>query len=343
MHMWRTTPSTPSSPRRASRALLLVVVLLGALAGAGLTSQPAGATGLPDLQCGVNPTTDVRLRADLTCDTGFAGDADHTGAPLVNIDLGGHTLTVINGTCTFFGRCGAIFNEASVSNGKVVGDLKDVRRIDRVRVTGSVYLNEGTPLDSPATLVRSSVRNGRVAVWGSNVTVRKNTISGGGATGGGIQIDNTSRGTANTKVTENWVLDTPGDGIQINSIGCSVCTGSISGSIKGNLVARSGAAGINVAGLLVALGRVDVSGNLLLSNAGDGIKIASFTPASIGGGPIVLTSNRALFNKGHGITSTWLGSDPTQTTVDGGRNVAHFNAVSPQCVGVTCTTGWFGF
>ena len=170
-------PQLPALRAAMSRALLLTAVIVGTIVGIGVTGQPAGATTrLPDLQCGVNPTTDVRLRADLTCDTGFAGDADHTGAPLVNIDLGGHTLTVTNGTCSFFGRCGAIFNEASVSNGKVVGDLKNVRRVSFVRVTGSVYLNENTP--DPAVLEASTVRGGRVGILGPNSTVRFSTPVG---------------------------------------------------------------------------------------------------------------------------------------------------------------------
>ena len=46
----------------------------GSSSGSPFRPAAAGATRAPDLQCGVNPTTDVRLRADLTCTDGFRID-----------------------------------------------------------------------------------------------------------------------------------------------------------------------------------------------------------------------------------------------------------------------------
>ena len=48
-------------------------------------------------------------------------------------------------------------------------------------------------------------------------------------------------------------------------------------------------------------------------------------------------------NGGHGINSEWVVSDPTKGVVDGGGNRARRNAVSPQCVGVACSSRCFVF
>jgi len=329
MHIRRRSPHTDRTPSRVRRAWFLAVLVIGTLAGVGLPSQPAGATHLPDLQCGVNPTTDVRLRADLTCDQGFVGD------------LGGHTLTVVNGTCTFFGRCGAIYNEASVRNGKIVGDLKNIRRTSFVRVAGSVYLNENTP--DPALLEASTVRGGRVGILGPDATVRFSVVSGGGAVGGGIQFLDALAGITNARIYANRISDSPAAGISVLST-CGSCAGSISGAIAFNTITRSGTAGIDVKGQLPSVGRLEITGNIVRTNGGDGIHVAaSPAPPTIGGGPIVITGNWALRNGGHGINSEWIVDDPTQGVVDGGHNQSRWNAVSPQCVGVDCSSHCFDF
>ena len=311
--------------------------------GVGVTSQAAGATTVEhDLQCGVNPTTDVRLRSDLTCDQGFRGGLD---TPAVNIDLGGHTLTVTNGTCespNSNSYCGAIFGEASVSNGKVVGDLQNVHRVSRVRVIGTVLIEDNVSGDAGPSLVERSVINGCVAVLGPNATVQDNRISGGGAFCGGVYMDDSAKGLGNTQILGNRIANAPGAGIDVaDNLGC-ICPPDITGVIHGNTVVRSGGAGIDVRGALWTLGHLDIDGNTLRDNAGDGIRVsmgafAPFAPPGSSIGPVVVTGNRASGNGGHGIFTDVVSANPAFGVVDGGGNVARRNAVAPQCVGVACS------
>ena len=52
------------------RRIVAVIVLATGILVA-LPSYPVDASRVPDLQCGVNPTSSVRLRADLTCTERF--------------------------------------------------------------------------------------------------------------------------------------------------------------------------------------------------------------------------------------------------------------------------------
>src|SRR5690242_3616051 len=193
-----TTGSPPSildmNLRRTILTALLALGLLLGLAGPAGAMEPRHVAGL---QCGVNPTSDVRLRSDLTCTDGFRLDP----ADQVDVDLAGHRLTVTNGTCTSFGPCGAISGAASVTDGWVTGDLKDVALIRRVRVKGSVYLGESNT--GPATLERSLVRDGQVGVFGPDVTISRNDIIGTGPFGGGIQLTDALRNLSNLTITGN--------------------------------------------------------------------------------------------------------------------------------------------
>jgi hypothetical protein len=321
------------NPRRTTnrhliRRWLLALSAVGIVLGI-VVPGPAGATRLPDLQCGVNPTTDVRLRHDLTCEQGFRGGTD---APRVNIDLGGHKLEVINGTCSTFGPCGAVFDEASVTNGTVVGDLKDVRLVRRVRITGNVYLGETA---GPAsTLEHSVVRTGRVAVLSPDTTVTKNLLLGSGPLGGGVTFIDSLRNLTDEQITGNHIV---GAGITVFD-SCASCPDDVSGVIAGNIVTGSPGAGIDVSGQLPSLGRIDIRQNLVLFSGGDGIHVGpSPAPPEFGGGPIVLTRNRLIFNRGHGINSEWITTDPTLGVVDGGGNHAVRNGLQPGCIGVSCS------
>jgi len=312
--------------RSALTALLALGIVLGVAVPAGAT-QP---THVPGLQCGVNPTTDVRLRADLTCTDGFRIDpANH-----VDIDLAGHRLTVTNGACTAFGPCGAISGAASVTDGAVKGDLKDVAVVKKVRVTGSVYFEESTP--GPSTLDRSLVRNGRVGVFGPDVTITRSDIVGVGPLGGGIELIDSLRNISNVSITRNRIV---GAGISAFD-SCGSCPGDISGVIAYNSISGSAGDGINLSGFLPSVGRIEITANTIRDNAGDGISISSQAPAGVGGGPVVLTGNRLVHNGGHGVNSTWTSTDPTLGVIDGGGNVARRNGLSPACIGVTCSLCW---
>ena len=312
--------------RSALGALLALGIVLAVAIPAGATqsNHPVG------LQCGVNPTSDVRLRADLTCTDGFRIDP----AAQVHIDLAGHRLTVTNGACTFPGPCGAIFGAASVSDGAVTGDLKDVTLVRKVRVTGSVYFEEST--SGPSSLDRSLVRNGRVGVFGPDVTFSRNDIVGVGPFGGGVQLLDSIRNVSNVSITRNRIVGAGITGFD----SCASCPGDISGVIALNTISGSGADGISFSGFLPSLGRIEITANTIRDSAGDGISISSMAPAGIGGGPIVLTGNRLVRNGGHGVNSTWTSTDPTLGVIDGGGNVARRNGLSPACIGITCSLCW---
>jgi hypothetical protein len=316
--------------------LVLVVglALVAAMAWVGLPAPSAGATTkLPSLQCGVNPTTDVRLREDLTCTGGFL----NVDGPRVNIDLGGHTLTVTNGTCHFFFECGAVFNAASISHGTIVGDLRNVGRVSHVHVVGNVYINE--PYlggGGPGVLEHSVIRNGRVAIEGPNATVRDNRIIGGGVYGGGVQSLDDLINVGEMRIVDNRIEHSPGAGISLFIL-CA-CPDDISGVIAGNTIESSGGPGIGVSGFLPALGRTEISHNTIRDNAGDGIAVAPSDPSVPGSGPLTLTGNRTDRNGGHGIDIEWVTSGHVdKAVVDGGGNRARRNHVAPPCVGVVCS------
>src|SRR5512142_1623844 len=90
-----------------------------------LPSYPVDASRVPDLQCGVNPTTSVRLRADLTCSEKFLLPADN---PPLTIDLGGHQLTFTDPSCAPgppITRCDITdqSGSATIRNGTVDGSI----------------------------------------------------------------------------------------------------------------------------------------------------------------------------------------------------------------------------
>jgi hypothetical protein len=312
--------------RSVLTALLALGIVLGVAVPAGATQANHGS----GLQCGVNPTSDVRLRADLTCTDGFRIDpANH-----VDVDLAGHRLTVTNGACTFSGPCGAIYGAASVTNGAVSGDLKDVTVVRKVRVTGSVYFEESTA--GPSMLDRSVVRKGRVGIFGPDDTISRNDILGVGPLGGGIELIDSLRNISNVSITGNRIV---GAGIRAFD-SCGSCPGDISGVIAYNSISESTGNGIDLSGFLPSLGRIEITANTVRDNAGDGISISSLAPAGIGGGPVVLTGNRLIRNGGHGVNSTWTSTDPTLGVIDGGGNVARRNGLAPACIGITCSLCW---
>jgi hypothetical protein len=208
----------------------------------------------------------------------------------------------------------------------VIGDLKDVALIRKVRVTGSVFLGESTT--GPSTLERSVVRHGTVSVFGPDVTISRNDLLGGG-----VALIDSLRNLSNVSITGNRII---GGGISLVDT-CASCPGDVSGVISYNTIARSAGSGISISGFVPSLGRLEITANTIRDNAGDGISISSLAPAGIGGGPVVLTANRLLHNGGHGVNSTWTSTDPALGVVAGGHNVARRNGLSPACIGISCS------
>jgi hypothetical protein len=91
-----------------------------------------------------------------------------------------------------------------------------------------------------------------------------------------------------------------------------------------NVIERNFVQGNGSDGIFVAARQTPVARNHAHRNAGNGI---AFQEPSEGS---VVTRNSANHNEGHGI-------DGVAGIVDGGRNRAIGNALSPQCVEVVCS------
>jgi hypothetical protein len=284
----------------------LAVLVVVALVGLGVPATAAGASQLPDLQCGVTPTTNVRLREDLTCSTWF----DLYAHP-ASVDLGGHTLTDPALDC--FGPCGAIGGATKLSNGTVIGRLWDdglmthldvVGSIDFADVSGVEWFGNGT-FGQPGS-VRSSVVHGFVSIDGSDGIVAHNVVYGG------VGVYDLIQGTGDVRISDNIII---GGGISY----AAEVSGDFSGVIERNLVIDTSGIGIDLP-FDVSGGPIAVTRNRVEGSTGDGIFVAA-------GYIVTFTGNVAIGNGGHGINVTGT---------DGGRNVAFDNTLEPQCVGIVC-------
>jgi len=311
----------------------VLAVVLVALASGVFAPDPADARwwGRPALVCGELPTVDVVLRSDLTCTTPFHFGPTH---PAVTIDLRGHTLNVPGdaGRCTVPGPCGAIAGAAAVRNGTVVGTLSDIGEISRVIVRGDVEVRLGfAGAGGPASVRHSIVLGGMVRVWGSSVSVTDNVIRGG------IDLVSTSSAIRELRIERNWVGHSPRAGIAITPP-LGTFPGDIDGVVRSNLVWGSAGPGIALGGGLWNLGSLVVEGNMLVGNGSSGFhsQATAAWPPTATGGPVTLTANTAMFNRGHGFEATWMVGVAGTGVVDGGGNRSAFNAVDPPCVGITC-------
>jgi Right handed beta helix region len=296
-------------------ALVLSVVLVGL----GVPAVQASATSLPPLSCSgeYTLTASARLTHDVSCDV----VADSPSGVPITLDLNGHTLT---GSATSFSE--GLF---TIRDGKVVGPIGDLHdssssiSVTRVIVHGSVNGAGETTF----TVTRSIV-DGLVTAWGFTDTITDNVLRGG------ISLDDTMNG-QDVTITRNLIVGSPGDGISYLFL--PSFKDDVGGTIADNVIARSAGNGINFFDEVTNLGAFSISGNLLVANGGDGIKIdgtGSF-PVPYVGGPLTLTRNLAIANAGHGIDATWLPNAPTGI-VDGGKNFAFANQTAPQCVAISC-------
>jgi hypothetical protein len=320
--------------RRRTAAVFVALVTVVTVAALSGTVGPAAArrgSAAPTLVCGELPTTDVVLRADLTCDTGF----HFVGVPPVNIDLGGHVLSVPGdaGRCTAPGPCGAIAGATSVRNGTVAGTLSDIGEISRVLVHGGdVEVAPGfSGAGGPASVQRTIVVDGMVRVWGPDVTVAGNVIRGR------VVFESTNRALRNVVVERNWIVKSPGAGVSVSPQFGSF-PNDVNGRISRNIIVGSTKGGIEIGGGLSNIGDLRIEANLLMGNGGDGFRSGTDfpIPPSPLGGPVTVSGNLALFNAGHGLDAGWIEGVTGTGIVDGGGNRAGLNGTSPQCIGVTC-------
>jgi hypothetical protein len=318
----------------------MVALAASTLLVLGLAIQPAGASPVRDLQCGINPTTNVMLRADLTCATSFDVGQD-LSTPPISIDLRGHTLTItapdapcrLNQPFLDAARC-AIFGETklTVRNGTVIGSIglasqPQGGRVSDVHVEGDVWLT------GSGGAVNQNTIDGTVHDFATTATVHSNWIRGGG-----ITFDDSFNG-LEVHFTSNLIRKSPGAGIIGSLGGGGEFPGDVVGEISLNTVTGSVGSGIEIDGALGNVGRLAIALNRLTNNGADGIRLttAGDEDDTNLGGPVTLFGNVASRNNGHGIDASWITSLTGTGVVDGSGNIAKGDGLSPKCIGVICS------
>ena len=312
------------------RIVAVIVMATGILVA--LPSYPVGATRVPDLQCGVTPTSSVRLRTDLTCTDPFTLPA---GNPPLTIDLGGHTLTFTDKTCA----PGPPITRCDIT------DLSGSVTIRNGTVDGSISLGENRHAPAQGTLSRVRVL-GHVDTWGASTVADSHLYAGLTAFGaitldhntirGGVRVDDSQRATP-MNIVDNLILSSPGAGLDVF---VSFDFDRVGGTIQGNDIRNSVGDGILIHGQGAnGLGELHVTANRLTGNGGDGISYPQDNtfPSRVGIGPVVFARNSARHNAGHGIDIRDAHtSEPAIGVFDGADNSAKYNGLSPRCIGVDC-------
>jgi len=305
------------------RALLAIATLLGTLAlGSGL--EVSAADSRPEVGCGVQTiTTDAVLRHDLDCHNGWLAIGNSASSP-ITVDLQGHTWRT----------------DVPSSN------------IDPLEISGNVIIKNGTLIVAGTHISNAKTDRGitftKVHVIGnvSTYSLAYSSVNLLNSRIDGTLINNGSATIANSRVADgfySFILQVGTFPINItNSLieggasivpgfgadfcGCSAqITGTIAYSTFSNS-ARFDGNGLSIYGAsLYAPMTLNLVGNHFLDNAGDGLNIKSTA-----GNTVTLKGNVARRNGGAGILVT------SPSIIDAGGNRARGNAVSPQCVGVSC-------
>jgi hypothetical protein len=303
------------------------MTLIAAFEGPAAEAAPVP---VPEPACGATITRSVTLTKDLTC-----GDEVFTvAAPNVVVDLGGRTVRS-TGSCrpSFelpvcgLGIVGA--PGARLVNGRLESVTLSVAS-ENATVSG-LSIN-----DAAAVVVRSGVGITGNTFVRTGLLVRASAeVSGNSFYRAGIQSTNTDRTIKALKLIDNVVVEAPGAGILLN-VRVSQ-PGDLAGEVTGNIVARSGDAGIAVVGNLDSLGALTVARNVLLGNTSDGVRVSSDPPYfGTGVARVDLGWNVAVANAGFGINAPWAGPGRPSGIADKGGNMALANGRTPACVGASC-------
>jgi len=316
-----------------------VSLAIVAVVGLGLPAQPAGAirpSKVPEMQCGVVPTTNVKLSADLTCPTPLIIPDNN---PAITIDLKGHTFKVDPlptcfgpfALCTLTDRSGT----ATVKNGTIDGNVSSLTNdrahgtvLTRLHVTGAVKTGLYGYLVLSHNVIDGGVEDHN---WAS---IHDNVIANG------VWVNDSDAGSP-IDIVGNTITGTAPFGTAALSIKVDFDFDFVQGVISGNRISGSTGPGIRISGIASnAMGPLQITGNTITGNAGDGISYAQdiyYSPRFGDNGPITLTRNIVRNNGGHGIDLfESLHGGPAAGVVDGGGNRARGNVLDAQCIGVPC-------
>lgn len=302
------------------RKLAVLLVLTTLLVGVSVST--AGATSTPGLQCGDTITASVRLRADLICPDSPAFSVQ--SATPITIDLNGHTLHP--------GISQDDVGTVTVQHGTLDGSITFLRfgggsvAVRFARVNGDIGNPGGGSLD-----LRNSTINGNIQIRGATNTISRNVIRGG------IRVDDSDTGLT-LSITGNLISRSGAAGIAIVMFGPAGFPDDVSGTIAYNAINGAAGSGIDISGEVRNLGSLTVKRNTLAGNGGDGLRLRgdfADLPSAAPGGPVTVAGNIAFHNHGRGVDLVWTEGSPSGI-VDGGGNIALFNRVRPQCVGVSC-------
>ena len=306
------------------------------LATLTLTIAHASATEVPTLQCGVNPTSDVRLDGDLTCASSFVvGDSSAT-AP-ITIDLGGHTLTVTapDAPCRFGlpGVMCAIFGAGPIHlvNGTVVGSVglaavRGPNTLFQVTVAGDVWMS-----GIGGNVIQTMVQGGSVHAFSSAFALKYSTIRNGG-----VSFNDLDTRMA-IDIDFNQIVHSPGAGIDGVLGQGGEFQDDLTGHIQHNVITGPMVSGISLTGALTNIGQLDLTGDRVLNSGADGILIQGVAtpPTPYLGGPVTLTQNSVIQSIGQRINAPWVTNMSGTAIVDGGQNLAR-HVAPPSCIGVVC-------
>lgn len=350
--------------RRAPTTLHRAAQLATAAALALTATLVAGPAQAAPAECGLTVTSSYTLRTDLRC-SGTAINVEVGPGETITLDLGRRSV-VGDGTGTGIHVSAPEGGTVVVRNGQVRGFRTAVGGDGVLDLTlrgltlrgNSAWLGQGPLYPRTLTVERSTVVDSGVG-GGNNETrmvvrrshfvrsgidssaqtwtdVHDSTFIGGGLRTGqsanvvaerntflrcdvGIDAADSWPASPTTVRGNRFVGCRTGMELRVTVAG----SGANAVTVARNHVLGSTEEGIAFA-VLAPFGQVDVVGNRVAGNGGTGI-------VGEGAGIVTLTGNTASGNGGRGIDVSGV--------VDGGGNVARWNASSPQCVGVACTAG----
>jgi hypothetical protein len=272
-------------------------------------------------------TTNVRLMEDLTCagdpNSYFQPPAITIGADGIDVDLGGHTLTVSGVWDAVSGGRRYV----TIRNGTIVGGEINIIDSEYGVLTDLSFIHVGIRLGRNGLFRRNRVAGG--SIYAENVR-DFNLIMGNTIENASIGFDGSYNTVRDNVIESGSIWNIEGHAISVirNRMkrGAISMQNSESGEVlvMDNVVTESPGHGITV-GCRPGSGPARVVGNNVSHSAGHGILIY----------PEVECNKKALVKRNRASDNGRCGIYAPDA-VDGGHNKAKRNADPEQCVGVSC-------